>query len=165
MKNIEIELPPRKREYNVIDDLRDHRYFRLIVDILQNHPHQNELLAIHAAVLVKGCQVISIGYNKPYKPAIVRSIAPHPNLSMHAEIDAIHHAKKHDLRDAKMFVARVQKNKSTIAMSRPCHICQMVMHQRGVNKSVYTTYHGFLGQLKIKQPYIKINAFDFETAA
>lgn len=160
--NIEPEflLPDLRKQFSSINDLSGHRYFRHTVDILKNHPFQDELISIHAAVLVRGSQILSIGFNKPTKPKIVRDIATHPNLTLHAEIDVLNLCKKRDLRGSKIYVARVLKDRNKVAISCPCHICQKVLAERGVQRAIFTTYHHHLGELKIKAPFVKYSAFE-----
>lgn len=143
----------------MIDDLRGHRYLRHTVDILLNHPFKDDLLAIHAAVLVRGSQILSIGFNKPTKPKIVRDIGAHPNLTLHAEVDAINLCKRRDLVGCKIYVARVLKNKKQLAISCPCHLCQKVLSEHGINRAIFTTYFPHLGELKIKAPFVRYSAY------
>lgn len=143
-------------EFWLAEDLLRHRYFRHTVDVLLNHPYKNELIALHAAILVDGARIISVGYNKPWRPKIVRMIKnAHENLSTHAEIDAINKSKKRDVFGTTMYVARILKDKKTIAISKPCHYCQSAMDSVGIQKAIYTTYHGTIQEMKIKPPFTK----------
>lgn len=145
--------------FNFIDDLRGHRYLRHTVPILLNHPYQDDLLALHAAVLVRGSQILSIGFNKPTKPKIVRDIGAHPNLTLHAEVDAINLCKRRDLSGSKIYVARLLKDKKRLAISCPCHLCQRVLSEHQIHRAIFTTYFPQLGELKIKAPFIRYDSF------
>lgn len=149
---------PLKR-YSNIEDLRDHRFFRHVVEVLRNHPYKDDLIALHAAVLVDGSRILSIGHNKPWRPRFVRMIKnAHENLSTHAETDAINACRKRDLMGTKLYVARVLKDGETVAISRPCQYCQSAMDAVGIKHAIYTTYYGHLQSMKIVPPYIKLSA-------
>lgn len=149
--------PPRR--YTNIDELKEHRYLRHTVALLKNHPHSHELIALHAAVLVDGCRIVSVGYNKPWRPKFVRMIKhAHENLSTHAEMSCINDCKKRDLLGTKMYVARVLKDRLTIAISRPCQYCQFAMDSVGIQRAIYTTYSGELNEMKIEPPYVRLPA-------
>lgn len=148
-----------ERQFLVIDDLRGHRYLRHTIDVLLNHPFRDDLLALHAAVLVRGSQILSVGFNKPTKPKIVRDIGAHPNLTLHAEVDAINLCKRRDLGGCKIFVARVLKDGKRLAISCPCYLCQRVLSEHGIQRAIFTTYFPQLGELKIKAPFIKYSSF------
>lgn len=155
MSNLSDDNSPRR--YNHINDLKDHRFFRHVVDILKNHPYSSDLIALHAAVLVDGSRIISVGYNKPYKPQIVRNIKnAHPNLSLHAEVSAIKNSHREDLKDSTLYVARLFKDKQTIGLSKPCKYCQRVLLDFNIRKVIFTTETGELNSIK---PYTN-GAFD-----
>lgn len=92
----------------------------------------------HGAVIVKGGRIISTGINK---------MKNHPNVfdsnvaliksssHVHAEIDAI--KKVPDLRGAKIYIARINKNNQT-GLSRPCDNCYKKIISSGITKIIYT---------------------------
>ena len=146
-----------------INDLRSHRYFRHVVDLLSNHPHKNELISLHASVIVRGGSILSIGYNKPSVNGFVRAYRPHRNFSVHSEADAIMKArKKINLVGSKIYIARVQKNETRVAISAPCPTCQEMLFNYGISRALYTTYTGEIDDMRITNNFKKV---DFQMAA
>jgi deoxycytidylate deaminase len=113
---------------------------------------------------VKGGAIISIGFNKRNTNAFVEHYI---NLacmaegtvkdfcgSTHAEMDAVLQCRsKTDLRGAKIYVARVRKAKDmgTLAMAKPCRICQMVLNAYGIKRAIYSIDDLNFGVLKITE--------------
>lgn len=93
----------------------------------------------HGAVIVKGGSIISTGVNKwrsktPNPPV---NEGYNPDLSYHAEIDAINHANT-DLNGATIYVARINKHGEE-RLSRPCSRCASAIKEAGIKKVVYTS--------------------------
>ena len=99
----------------------------------------SELNQQHGAVIVRGGSVLSFGVNKWRNKSInpPTSDEYNPNLSYHAEVDAINHANS-DLRGATIYVARIGKD-GTHRLSRPCMRCTKALKKAGIKKVVYTT--------------------------
>lgn len=144
------------KQYSHILDLREHRIFRHVVDILLDHPHSKNLVSLHAAVLVDGSRILAVGHNAPWQPKFVRKLRAHENFSTHAEAAVLMACRKRDLNGCRMYVARVLKDKRTIAMSRPCPYCQFSMDCAKVRRATYTTYGGNLKEMRIEAPYLKL---------
>lgn len=92
----------------------------------------------HGAVIVKGGRVISTGINKMKNhPSVFDDDVDliKSSAHVHAEIDAI--KKVSDLRGAKIYIARVNKNGQT-GLSRPCDKCYKNITAAGITRIIYT---------------------------
>lgn len=126
-----------------LSDLRGNRFFNRAFELIESHPYRDEVLSIHAAVIVRGGKILSSGVNKPKRNMFVDIYAHHPKCVVHAECDAVLKARrKIDLRGAKMYVARMLKKNGAIAMSRPCPSCQKILKSYGIKRVYYTTHDG-----------------------
>ncbi len=135
---------------------RDHRYFRHIIDVLQEHPHSDELLSIHAAVLIQGKTIISVGWNKPKSNGLVRTYAPHDRMTIHAEVDCVLRGRrKHDLTGSTIYVARKYKEHDYLTMSAPCSTCYTILRRYGVRHVYYTNGNGSIEYIDTKKDYQK----------
>lgn len=135
---------------------KDHKYFRHIVEILSNHPGEDALLALHAAVLTHGSTILSVGMNKPKSNGLVRAYAPHDRMTIHAEVDCILKArKKHDLTGTTIYVGRKLKRHDLFSMSKPCATCHAIMKQYGVRHVFYTNEFGSIEYFDTRKEYIK----------
>lgn len=96
----------------------------------------------HAAIVVKGGRILSIGINKLRNDPAMFSIWNDDDyaisdISVHAEIDAISKVKKKSLEGSTVYVARVAPSGVT-ALSRPCPACYQALLVSGVKKVVYS---------------------------
>lgn len=93
----------------------------------------------HGAVIVKSGSVISTGVNKWRNKTVnpPTTAGYNPDLSYHAEVDAINHANT-DLTGATIYIARLNKNGEE-RMSRPCPRCAEAIKEAGIRKIVYTS--------------------------
>ena len=121
-----------------------------------NHPNKDDLLAIHAAVLVSGNSIIAMGSNKPKSNGLVRRYAPHDRMTIHAEVDCILKArKKHNLQGATIYVGRKLKKEDIFSMSKPCETCNTILQKYGVRHVYYTNAFGGVEYLDSSDLYYK----------
>lgn len=95
----------------------------------------------HGAVLVKGGNIISVGFNKGCYCAFgqrFRDFYNYGHATQHAEISAILGIPESSTRDTTMFVVRINNN-DDFRMSKPCCMCHQVLEFVGVRKVYYTT--------------------------
>lgn len=123
-----------------------------------------------SAVLVKGGQVISVGYNKHSTNSFVEYYADklrgkrHYCLSTHAELDAICKARtKCDISGSKIYVARIRKADGEVAMARPCPICETALSAYGVKRAYYTIAPNEYGVMKPQNLILKAySEYDYD---
>lgn len=91
----------------------------------------------HGAIIVKGGRIISTGINKirNHPDVFGESTEIKKHSHIHAEIDAMR--KVSDLRNAKIYVARINNNGKT-GLSRPCDNCYNSILEAGITRIVYT---------------------------
>ena len=89
----------------------------------------------HGAVVVKAGRVLSMGVNKWRNPSLISTFRHDPNLTIHAEIDALNRVE--DARGATIYVSRVDK-RGEEQYSRPCARCEEALAKAGVKAVVYT---------------------------
>jgi tRNA(Arg) A34 adenosine deaminase TadA len=101
-----------------------------------------------SAVIVRGGNVISFGHNKAAKNGICARYGKWFTHT-HAEMDAISQARRSDLKGATMYVARRLRLNGSLALARPCEICQKVLRDYGIRKAVYTISDTEYGVLEV----------------
>lgn len=89
----------------------------------------------HGAVVVKAGRVLSVGVNKWRNPSLVSINYYDPNLTVHAEIDALNRID--DPRGTTIYVSRVDKFGQE-QYSRPCARCEAALSKAGVKAVIYT---------------------------
>ena len=101
------------------------------------------------AVIVSGGRVLSSGSNQHKKNAFVGAYyCEHSNK--HAELNAIQQVRrKTDLRGAKIYVVRVQHDRKTLAMARPCEYCQELLRAYGIKRAYYSVADEEFGVLNL----------------
>lgn len=112
---------------------------RKLLNLAVKLAETSEVQHRHGAVIVKGGRVISTGVNKWRNKQVNPQETPeyNPNLSYHAEVDAISHAGS-DLNGATIYIARVNKHGHE-QLSRPCVRCAKALKEAGIKKVVYTS--------------------------
>lgn len=129
---------------HVKDPLRSHKYFGRLISMIEEHPHYDELSSVHAALIVKGGSILSMGCNSPKRNVFVDIHALHEKFTTHAEAAAILRVRsKINLRGCTMYVARLRKKDGIVANSMPCESCQNILHKYGIKKCYYTTFGGY----------------------
>lgn len=106
-----------------------------VIDTLLKEAYKSPMNIKHAACILKGNKIVSIGHN--YMPNYTFQ-----NLkSIHAEVDAlsklpkIYKLKKCNL---KMVVIRLSKSDGGLMMSKPCDNCSCAINKLG---NITTTYY------------------------
>lgn len=90
----------------------------------------------HGALIIKGGSVLSVGINvNKNNPTFVGEATK--NWSVHAEVAAIRALKDENLKNAIIYIARINKHGKPM-MSKPCEKCAAVIKKAGISKIVYT---------------------------
>jgi deoxycytidylate deaminase len=96
----------------------------------------------HGAVVVKGGRVLGTGWNKNRNhPAIVSPEHIKSDCSYHAEEVAIREAGEDNVRNAVIYVARVNRNGHD-RDSKPCPKCSSLINRVGIKRVIFTTEAG-----------------------
>lgn len=101
-------------------------------------------------VVVKGHRIVSSGHNHKHKcnPLQAKLDTEKYGVAcpgkLHAEIMALLPLirDKVDLKGASIYIYRQHKN-GTLAMARPCSICEKVIKELGIKKIFYTIENGY----------------------
>ena len=154
-----------------------HQYLKLAIKQANQHVYDSNIEYRLCAVVVKGGNVISIGFNQRKTNAFVEHYTDKIRgyerdfcLSTHAEMHAVSQARANtDLRGCKIFVARIRPDKSPTkhvsGLARPCLICQNVLYSYGIKKAFYTIDDYNYGVMKIINHEISdiiINSYNCE---
>ena len=127
----------RKMPKELIDKLsrKDERFLTIAINLARS---SNAGRYRHGAVVVKGGRILSTGINKVRNhPDVLSSKEEVKSEShIHAEIDAIR--KVSNLDGAKIYVARLNKNGTSVGLSRPCDSCYDKIVEVGITKIIYT---------------------------
>lgn len=93
------------------------------------------------AVVVRKGKVVSIGRNHPHKthPLMKKY---HEHKTIHAEVDCIIGTDRDLLKGSVMYVYRELRD-GTVAIAKPCEVCQLILKDIGIKKVYYTTNDGF----------------------
>lgn len=129
-------------------DFISNRYFRRAFRLVLDHPFRDDVLSLHACVIVRGGSILSEGINTPIRNSYVMRFGPHQNCSVHAETSALLRGRNRgvDLRGSVAYIVRLRKKDSTIAMSRPCPFCQETLRKFGIRRVKYSTLGGFAAE-------------------
>ena len=125
-------------------NLREHRIWSKLFKAVENHPHRDEVLSLHACAIVRGGKLLSLEVNMPKRNSFVRHYRHHDAANLHSECAAVLAVRnKIDLTHAKMYVLRLKKQDNTMAMSKPCPMCQAVIIAYGIKRVYYSTSEGY----------------------
>lgn len=114
------------------------RYLKIALDTLRGMELDPNLNAHHAAIIVSGGNILSIGVNKFKKNGFIKSFQHHDYCNTHAECDAVLRVRrKIDLTNAKIFVARLRRD-GQVGNSKPCPMCENVLERYGIRRVFYT---------------------------
>lgn len=112
------------------------RYERLLKSLIEKSTcHAYRI----GAVLAKGSNVISVGFNHWGTRQIIerhRHIRPN-NDTVHAEIHAILGVSKEEAAKCTLYVGRFTKE-GRPANAKPCPLCQTILKEMGVKRVFYT---------------------------
>jgi deoxycytidylate deaminase len=139
------------------------KWLKMAERFASEHVFDEDLAQKLCAIIVKGGNVVSVGYNKITTNSFVehytdaaRGCGRDYCLSTHAEMSAVLKARgKIDLRGSKIYVTRVRPKGATIGrvgMAKPCPICQHVLYNYGIKRAYYTISDNEYGVLKIQNP-------------
>lgn len=81
-----------------------------------------------ATLIVRGSNILSIGWNKDHQ---------------HAEHCAINRAWRSDISGCTAITVRVRRD-GTLGVAKPCDLCARRLVKAGIDKVVYTNSHGHL---------------------
>lgn len=114
------------------------RYLKMALATLRGMELDPQLSAHHAAVIVSGGSILSVGVNKFKRNGFIDTYKHHDFCNTHAECDAVLKVrKKIDLRNAKIYVARLRRDGQT-GNSKPCPMCATVLERYGIRRVFYT---------------------------
>lgn len=140
------------------------KFFRIALQYANEHDY-GDLEYNLCAVIVRGGNVISVGYNQRKTNSFVEHYTDRAKgqrdfqISTHAEMDAVLQARaKTDLRGCKIFVIRKHldtKKFDTFGMSKPCEICQHVLYNYGIRRAYYTINDTTFGVMKVVNPALE----------
>ena len=98
----------------------------------------------HGAIVVKSGRVVGIGWNKDRNnPNIVSPEHIKSDCSYHAEEVAIREAGELNLKNAIIYVARVNRHGHD-RDSKPCSKCSSLINQVGIKRVIFTTEAGVI---------------------
>lgn len=142
------------------------KYLNLAIKHALEHEYDESMNFNLCAVVVRGGNVLSVGFNKRATNGFVehytdkiRGFGRGYALSTHAEMDAVSSVRsKVDLRGCKIFVARTNLygNANQIGMARPCQICQNVLHSYGIKRAFYTIDNNNYGVMRVTSEEVPI---------
>lgn len=124
------------------EELENHKYFKRLFQMIDEHPHWNEMNFLHSSLIVKGGRILSYGINKPVANAFAKNYAQHKGWQIHSECTALYKVREKNLKGATMYNARIDKN-GEIKISRPCSGCIRMLSDFEISKVVFTTNDGF----------------------
>lgn len=148
-----------------------HKYLTLAKNLAVNHEYDHNIEFKLCAVLVRGGNVISVGFNQRKTNAFVEHYTDRVRgsgrnffISTHAEMHAVLQARaKTDLRGSKIFVVRIRPEGSHLGQmlghARPCAICQDVLFAYGIKRAYYSIDDDTYGVMKLKNQDITDTVF------
>ena len=136
-----------------------HKFIRLAEQHVHDHCYNDKQDFRLAAIIVRGGNIVSVGYNKHNTNSFVEHYTDLARgkrsycLSTHAEMDAVLKGReKTDLRGCKIFVSRIRNDNNCLGMARPCTICQHVLFNYGIKRAYYSIDSNTYGIMKIDNP-------------
>jgi len=140
-----------------------HKHLKAAARLAHDHEFDAGLEYYLCAIIVKGGNVLSVGYNKKATNSFVEYFADLARgkrdycMSTHAEQDAILQARsKIDLSGTKMYVVRI-KPSGGLGLAKPCIICEQAIYNYGISRVYYSIGTEEYGVLKVTDPAGKIN--------
>lgn len=138
--------------------LRRHKYFRLVYDMILEHPDRDDLTALHGTILVRGGNPISLALNSPRRTEFSDHYATHASYTIHSELNAVRRArKKIDLTGCVAYNLRLDKN-GLVRLSAPCPGCTKLFMDYGIKKCFYSTNSGEIECLKLNSILPQLSA-------
>lgn len=125
-----------------------HKFLDKAMDLLLTHEFDEGLKSHHCAIIVRGGNILSVGFNGnktssfvEYYTDLVRGSKRNYRISCHAEMAAIAKVRrKTDLTGCSLYVVRRSflESKDMFAMSRPCCVCSTILPDFGIRKAYYS---------------------------
>jgi len=112
--------------------------FANAVERLRKAAMQSALNQKHAACLVYGEQITSVGVNKRFTVRLNDNVLP---LTIHAEVDALSNLNPKYLKGLDILVIRVNRA-GQLVYSRPCNSCIDKLYRKGIRKAYYSDTDG-----------------------
>lgn len=130
------------------------KHLRYAYDLAREHEFDSYLEYNLCAVIVRGGNVLSVGYNSQgWNPLSERYKVQRHACNIHAEINAIV-SKRNKVRfdDAKIYVVRL-KGDDRVGNAKPCDMCQHVLFNYGIKRAYFTVDEfPFVDSMKIVNP-------------
>lgn len=99
-------------------------------------------------VIYKSNRVMSVGINKDNSAPKQWTKQTRPNMSLHAEIDALLNLTKDQCKNAVMYVYGKTRKRSNCFVSKPCDSCLLAIDKMGIKRVVYMS-KGELQEIKL----------------
>jgi len=129
----------------------------------REHEYDEGLEYYLCALIVKGGNILSVGFNKKSTNGFVEHFADVARgqrdycLSTHAEMDSVLQARsKIVLTGTKLYVVRI-KPSGGLGMAKPCEICEHVLYNYGIRRAYYSIDDDEYGVIKISNPAKKFS--------
>ena len=138
-----------------------HKFLKMAATLAGSHEYEDCIDYHLCAIIVRGGNVISVGFNKRNTNGFVehytdkvRGNGRNYCLSTHAEHDAILQVRsKIDLTGCKIFIVRVKApgSKQRLGMAAPCAICRAVLAAYSIKRAYYTIDDDNYGVMNISE--------------
>ena len=109
------------------------------IEVLKKIASNSNLQHQHAACLMNGYKIYSIGFNKYIKEIVLDNKLV--KFTIHAEMDALCKVDNKVTKGMDILIIRIGKS-SKLKNSRPCNSCIAKMLQRGIRKVYYSNEDG-----------------------
>lgn len=136
-----------------------HKYLKIAANLASSHDYEECLDYRLCAVIVRGGNIISVGYNKKNTNGFVEHYTDKVRgndrdycLSTHAEMSSILAARnKTDLSGCKIFVARIRppEARQRLGLAKPCAICRASLSAYKIKRAYYTIDDDTYGVMNI----------------
>jgi deoxycytidylate deaminase len=131
-----------------------HKFLRLAYDLAKVYQFDDSLEYHHCAVIVRGGKILAVGYNhRGWNQLSEQYRVCDHTCTVHAEIAAIlSKRKKVRFEGAKIYVVRLKRD-GTVAMSKPCEMCQHVLYNYGIKRAYYSTDEfPYVAKMRVDNP-------------
>lgn len=127
-----------------------HKFLKLAFAAAKVHTYDPSLEFNLCAVLVRGGNILSVGFNHRGWNALSEFYRAQDHAcTIHAEVSAISlKRKKIRFEGTKVYVARIRAD-GTMGLAKPCEMCEEVLRAYGVKKAIYTINSNEYGILKL----------------
>ncbi len=127
-----------------------HKFLKIAIKAAQAKEFDEQLVYTLASVLVRGGNILSIGFNKPIRNGFVEHFTSFWYSNLHAEMAAVYQARdKSDLTGCKMYTARLRYSGTELGIAKPCKDCVHVMQRYGIKRAYYTMDEDSYGVMRL----------------